>query len=107
MQLLTASQSKQLQKQYPKGSSFDQKVVVKLFDPQGSWEWYLMNQDPEDPDYLWGIVKGFEVESGSISLSDLQTIRSGPFKLGIERDLSFRPRPAQEIWNDLMAGKAV
>jgi hypothetical protein len=58
--------------QYPRGSDMEQKIVAKFFNPTGSWTWYLMNQDPDDPDYLWGIVKGFEVEIGSFSLSDLR-----------------------------------
>ena len=59
-----------------------------------------MNQDPEDPDYLWGIVKGFEVEMGSFSLSELEAVR-GRFGLGIERDLYFTPIPAREVWDKL------
>ena len=81
-------------------------MVAKFFDPTGSWTWYLMNQDPQDPDYLWGIVKGFEVEIGSFSLSELQAIR-GRFGLGIERDLYFTPRPASEVWENLINGKHV
>jgi hypothetical protein len=93
-------------KQYPLGSSFDQKIVAKFFDPTGSWTWYLMNQDPEEPDYLWGIVNGFEIEMGSFSLSELQSVR-GKFGLGIERDIHFRPMPVRELWEKLHEGKHV
>lgn len=106
MKLITKEIQERLQKNYSKGSTMDQDVVCKFFDPAGSWTWYAMNQDPKDPDYLWGIVKGFELEIGSFSLSELQSIK-GPFGLGIERDLHFTPRKAQEIWQDLKNGKHV
>lgn len=109
MQLLTKAQEKLLRKQYQFGSDLaKQKVVVKIFNPQGSWAWYLLNQDPDDPNYLWAIVKGFEVEIGSVSLKELQEFRSkNGLTLPLERDLSFTPRPAQEVWNRLLEGKHV
>ena len=107
MKLMTKEITKKAQAQYLKGSDFEnQKVVAKFFDPTGSWTWYLMNQDPEDPDYLWGIVKGFEVEMGSFSLSELESVR-GRFGLGIERDRYFRPLPAQEVWKKLNKGEHI
>ena len=101
MELMTREIEKEAQAQYPKGSDLDQMVVAKFFDPQGSWTWYVLNQDPNDPDYLWGIVKGFEVEMGSFSLSELKNFK-GRFGLGIERDIYFKPRPAKEIWEKLI-----
>ena len=106
MMLITKEISKMAIKQYPLGSDMSQMVVGKFFDPTGSWTWYLMNQDPDDPDYLWGIVKGFEVEMGSFSLSELQSVK-GIFGLGIERDKYFTPKKAEDVWNDLLAGKHV
>jgi len=107
MQLMTKAIEQAAQAQYPKGTDLEsQKVVAKFFNPTGAWTWYLMNQDPADPDYLWGIVKGFEVEIGSFSLSELQSFK-GQFGLGIERDLYFTPKPAKEIWDNLLAGKHV
>jgi hypothetical protein len=103
MKLLTKEITDKLQAQFPKGADFDQMVVTKLFDPCGSWSWYLLNQDPEDPDYLWGIVQGFEVEMGSISLSELESFK-GALGLGIERDLHFTPIPANELWEKLNRG---
>ena len=85
MKLMTKVIERKAQKQFPMGSDFKQMVVAKFFDPTGSWVWYLMNQDPKDTDYCWGIVKGFEVEMGSFSISELQNYR-GRFGLGIERD---------------------
>jgi hypothetical protein len=107
MKLMTKEITTMARKQYEKGNDLEsQKIVAKFFDPTGSWTWYLMNQDPEDPDHLWGIVKGFEVEIGSFNLSDLQSIK-GRFGLGIERDLYFRPMPAKEVWEKLNAGQHI
>jgi len=104
MKLMTKEIEKKLKAQYPLGNDLNaQKVVAKFFDPCSQWTWYAMNQDPEDPDYLWGIVKGFDVEIGSFSLSELQSVRNR-FGLGIEQDLYFRPRPAIEVWEALNAG---
>lgn len=106
MKLMTKVITKKAQKQFSQGSDMNQMVVAKFFWPCGSWTWYLMNQDPNDHDYLWGIVKGHEVEMGSFSLSELSNYR-GSFGLGIERDLYFTPKPAKEIWDKLNRGEHV
>lgn len=101
---MTKEIEKRARAQFERGSDFDQMVVAKFFDPTGSWTWYLMNQDPADPDYHWGIVDGFAVECGSFSLSELRAYR-GPLGIGIERDKSFKPEPARVIWERLLARK--
>lgn len=107
MKLMTKEIERKARAQYAKGSELEgQMIVAKFFDPQGSWTWYLMNQDPNEPDYLWGIVSGNEVEMGSFSLSELQSVR-GRFGLGIERDLYFHPIPAKEAWDRLLAGEHI
>lgn len=106
MKLMTQEIERKAQAQYGQGSDMAQKVVAKFFDPCSQWTWYVMNQDPEDPDYLWGIVKGFEVEVGSFSLSELQSFR-GQFGLGIERDRFFTIVPAREVFEKLNAGQHI
>ena len=107
MKLMTKAIEKKAQAQYKLGSSMNQKVVAKFFDPCGPFTWYLLNQSPEDPDYLWGLVKGFEIEMGSFSLSELQNTKTR-FGLGIERDKWFNAdQTAQEIWDKLMKGEHV
>ena len=101
MKLLTKEITKKATKQYSKGSDMEQMVVAKFFDPMGSWRWYLMNLG-EDKDYAWGIVDGNAVEMGSWLMSDLQN-KKLPFGLGIERDTSFQPIPASELWKELNA----
>lgn len=107
MKLMTKAIEKAARAQFPKGSDLhSQKIVAKFFDPCSEWTWYLMNQDPEDPDYLLGIVKGFEVETGSFSLSELTSAKNR-IGLGIERDMWFSPKPAAEVWDALLNGHHV
>lgn len=104
--LLTAEEQKRLQAQFHLGSNMNQIVQVKLFHPLSDWTWYLMNQDPDDPDYLWAIVRGVEVDMGSVSLSELENI-SAPYGCRVEKDNFFRPTPAREVWERLMRGEHV
>ena len=105
MKLLTKEIQEKATKQYDKGSDMEQMVVAKYFG--GSWTWYLMNLDPEDNDYAWGIVDGHAVEMGSWQMSELQKVKIKPFGLGIERDLYFEPMKASEVWKQLNDGKHV
>jgi len=107
MQLLTKEISLKLQKQYHLGSDLDSQIVVcKLFDPCSFWTWYLLNQDPDDYTYLYGIVKGIALEIGSIYLPTLIEYK-GPLGIGIERDLYFRPLAAREAWERLLKGEHI
>jgi len=103
MKLLTKKIVEQATGQYSEGSDFDkQKVVAKFFNPCGLGTWYLMNMD-KDEDYCWGIVNLHAVESGSFSIKELEDL-SLPFGLTIERDISFKPMPALEVWDRLNNG---
>lgn len=105
MKLFTKSDDKKLFANYPKGSSMTQNVVVKIFNPYGKGYWFIMNSDPNDPDYLWGIVDlGYGAEVGSISRSQLENYRNR-FGLGFERDTSFDPIPASDVLEGLRIGK--
>jgi hypothetical protein len=106
MKLFTKQIDNQLFAQYPLGADLSkQKVVAKIFNPYGRGTWYLINSDPSDPDYLWAIVDLFEVEVGSVSRMELETIKVPPFRLGLERDMSFTPKNAQEVYDGLLEGK--
>jgi Protein of unknown function (DUF2958) len=87
-------------------------VVVKYFDPVGSFTWYAYEGSPVDEDgyydtnkpkvdYLFfGLVVGFEPELGSFSLHELKTAKEGLRGLSalpIERDIYVRPRRLSEI----------
>lgn len=106
MKLFTKDIDQKLFEQYPKGSDLNnQMVVAKIFNPYGRGTWYLLNSDPEDPDYIWAITDLFEVEVGSVSRTDLESIKFKPFMLGLERDLMFEPVNAMELYKGLQNGK--
>jgi len=106
MKLFTKEIDKKLFQQYPYGNDLaSQQVVAKIFNPYGRGTWYLLNSDPADPDYLWAIVDLFEVEVGSVSRSELESIKVKPFGLGLERDLYFSPVNALELYRGLQSGK--
>ena len=70
----------------------DPQPVVKLFTPDAQMTWLLTEQDPDEPDLLFGLADlgmGFP-ELGYVSLSELQTLR-GNLNLPVERDLHFSP----------------
>lgn len=96
-----------LQANYKYGSDMEQMVYLKIFNPYGAGVWYIMNQDPDDTDYLWAVVSLFEVECGSVSKRELEKTRVPPFNLPLERDLHFEPMKAVEIYNRLLAGETV
>jgi hypothetical protein len=106
MKLFTKEIDNKLFAQYEKGSDMDnQMIVAKIFNPYGRGTWYLMNSDPQDPDYVWGIVDLFEVEMGSISRNELESVKVPPFNLGLERDMYFEPIKASELFKGLQEGK--
>jgi len=91
--------------QFHLGSDLQKQVVVaKFFNPIGAGTWYLVNQDPDDLDYCWGICHIFETEVGSFSKSELETY-TGKLGIGIERDLSFTEANARELFKDLNDNK--
>ena len=62
---------------------------VKFFTPDSNWTWYASEFDGED--LFFGLVSGFEVESGYFSLKELQDVKR-LMGLKIERDLYFEPQ---------------
>jgi len=106
MKLFNKTIDRQLFKQYSLGSDLSkQEVVVKIFNPTGAGNWFILNSDPQDPDYLWAIVDlGYGAEVGSVSRNDLETYR-GRFGLGFERDLGFDPMNAEELYQGLINGE--
>jgi len=107
MELFTKEIIDKTKAQYHLGSDMEcQMIVAKYFNPTGAGTWYLMNMDPEDENYCWGIVDLFEVEMGSFSKSELENF-NGSLGLGIERDLYFEPINAKELWEKLMKGVRV
>ena len=106
MKLFNKTIDRQLFKQYSLGSDLSkQEVVAKIFNPTGNGTWFILNSDPQDPDYLWAIVDlGYGAEVGSVSRSELENYR-GRFGLGFERDLGFDPINAEELYQGLRNGE--
>lgn len=72
----------------------DKVAYVKLFDPCGSWSWFITEYSREAPDgtphLAFGMVHGHEHEYGYISLPELAELK-GQMGIGIEIDCWFRP----------------
>ena len=75
--------------------------VCKFFNPCGAATWLIYAREHEEPDVLWCLADlGMGcVEYGTVSLSELQSLRL-PFGLTIERDLCFTPKKHAngELW---------
>ena len=106
MKLFTKDIDKKLFAQFPKGGELaNQKVIAKIFNPYGRGVWYLINSDPNDPDYIWAITDLFEVEVGSVSRKELESLRIKPFMLPLERDLYFDEKNALEVYEGASKGQ--
>lgn len=66
--------------------------VVKLFHPYGAGTWLLTEIDPEAPDIAFGIADlGVSCpEAGTVSLSELESLKLGVGVPRIERDRHFK-----------------
>jgi len=106
MKLFTKEINDKLFAQYKKGSNLaEQYVVAKIFNPYGNGRWYLINSDPNDPDYIWAIVQmGNVVEVGSVSRHELESARLTRYNLHLERDLSFSQEKAETVLEGLRHG---
>jgi len=86
MKLITPEIAEQLKK----AGYYGKTPICKFFNPCGAATWVIFGQDEEDSDILFCVADlglGF-VEAGSVSLSELESIRL-PFGLTIERDIYF------------------
>jgi len=72
-------------------------VVLKLFGgPNMTW---LITEIEEDQDTLWGLCDiGMGCcEFGTVSLSELKSVKFPPFGLGVERDMYFKEGPVSKF----------
>jgi hypothetical protein len=82
-------------KLYTQEDKGDEAIVhVKLFDPTGSWTWFITEFSETAPDgypnLAFGLVHGADDELGYISLEELATVK-GRMGIGIEIDMHFQP----------------
>lgn len=97
MKLLTKELRKKLPPLYANEHVADPLAVVKFFTPTSNWTWYATEGSPEGDDFVFfGLVEGHETELGYFSLKELESVK-GPFGLGIERDLFFKPTPLSKL----------
>jgi hypothetical protein len=75
------------------GKGMEAIAYVKLFDPCGSWTWYLTEWDGESE--AFGLVVGHETEFGYIPLCELADV-PGRMGIGIEIDMHWMPRTLKE-----------
>ncbi len=69
-------------------------AYVKIFNPCGSWTWYLTEWDGADE--AFGLVYGDCCELGFIPLSELASLQ-GALRIGMEIDVFFKPQTLREI----------
>jgi len=82
-------------KLYATEESKDPLCQIKLFTPDSSWSWYIIEMD-ESEDICFGYVIGMEAELGYFSLKELSQV-NGALGLPVERDLYFTPAKLSEI----------
>ena len=93
MKIFTAAIEKALKKYgylSQDGKGKDAKVIARLFGGS-SCTWYIL-EGTEDSDIVYGLANiGYGFEYGTMSRSELESLRFPPFGLGIERDSSVEP----------------
>jgi len=77
----------------------DALAIVRLYTPDGNWEWYVCEYDPET-EIAFGVVVGFEVEIGYFSLAEIAEVR-GRLGLAVERDEGFEAIRRKVKWTPL------
>ena len=70
-------------------------VYAKLFTPDSSWTWYVIEFDRVER-VCFGLVEGVYPELGYFSLDELEEVE-GPLGLHVERDLYFEPQPLKNV----------
>ncbi len=103
MKLLTAELREKIPQIRSQENEDNPMVQAKFFTPWSSWTWYVIEFDGEDD--FFGYVDGHEAELGYFSLKELEEIQ-GPFGLGIERDIWFKPAPLSTIKAEVLEARA-
>ena len=94
---MTKALEKRLPPLYSQETVEDPIVVAHFFNPSGQGDWYIIEGNKEEDDYiLYGLCRIFEYEFGYVSLNELKSVK-GPFGLGIERDMYWTERPVSEV----------
>ena len=94
MKLFTQELLEKVPALYATEEESDPTVWVKLFYPDFSWTWYVIEFDGSD--ICFGLVDGYDQELGYFSLTELRNSR-GTLGLPIERDRGFDPCKLSEL----------
>jgi len=81
---------------YASTDTKDPLCQVKLFTPDSSWTWYIIELSQEDDSTCYGYVQGLENELGYFSLEEIADVR-GALNLPVERDIHFNPTKLSQI----------
>lgn len=75
------------------------KIVAKLFALNSDFTWYLITQDPKDPNYLYGFVTtSHGIEAGSFSLDEITALKWHGIPQ-VERDIHFEQCSVKSLWD--------
>ena len=99
MKLLTKELIKRFKQVGSQENLDDPIVIVKFFNPCGAGRWFATEYNEEEK-MFFGYVSLFGDhcdELGYFSLAELESIKTKPFGLGIERDLHFKEIPLSEV----------
>ena len=88
--LLTEQRLSKLPDLYTTENQTDPLCHIKLFTPDSSWSWYIIELSKEDKVTCFGYVIGLESELGYFNLSEIEEVR-GSLGLAVEVDTSFTP----------------
>jgi len=84
---------------YSQDNIDDPLCYIKLFTPDSSWSWYVIEID-EAGELCFGYVVGLESELGYFTISEIAEVR-GALDLPVERDSSFTPTLLSEVKRNL------
>jgi len=88
-----------------KKSMKDIKIVLKLFG--GACTWYLYEKIDDDIYWCFANLGDPEMsECGTVSMSEIMSIKFPPFGLGVERDKFFDPlsKTLEDVINTVQSG---
>ena len=100
MELMTNKLLDRFKKVGTQEHSKDPIIIAKYFNPTGAGTWYATEYDPKSRTFFGyvSIFGDWNDEWGYFSLDELESFK-GLFGLGIERDLYFGEKRANEIIN--------
>jgi hypothetical protein len=102
MKMITKALEKKLPKLYATERQKQPIVHVHYFCPSNGWDWYITEFDGKDT--MFGLVDGYDVELGYISLSELSSVKDRHGRPMVERDLYWTPKPLSEVRASIRGG---